>query len=281
MKIHTTSDGLRLHYVVDDFTDPWRESETLILLHAAMGSSLRFYAWVPHLARYFRVVRLDLRGHGQSEIPSRPDELTIERLALDVIELLDYLGCASAHIAGSSAGGIVSQQLAITYPHKVLSLALFASKPGMKQSNIDYRTWLAQINEKGLRRFLADTIQNRFDVSRIDPSFIEWFLNEAAKNDPEFIARFVTLMANVDLRNRLSEIRCPTLVIVPGNDPLGPISYYQVFRDQIPNVEFIVYDGLPHNITDAVPDRCAEELKRFLLKNSPIGTPAISDRKTE
>ncbi|MFH1301473.1 MAG: alpha/beta hydrolase [Planctomycetota bacterium] len=266
MKTFVASDGLRLHYVVDDFTDPWRVSETLILLHAAMGSSRRFYAWVPHLARHMRVVRLDLRGHGRSEIPDILHELTIDRLALDVVELLDELGCESAQVAGSSAGGIVAQQVAITYPHKVGSLALFASKPGMKKSNIDYGTWLSHIEKKGLRGFLEDTIQIRFDLSQQAPAFIEWFLDESARNDPEFLARFVTLMASVDLRDQLGKIQCPTLIVVPGNDPLGPIDYYQVFRERIPNVEFVVYDGLPHNITDAVPDRCAEELKRFLLK---------------
>ncbi|HEX6008348.1 MAG TPA: alpha/beta hydrolase, partial [Burkholderiales bacterium] len=54
------SDGLGLAYALDDYTDPWRAADTVILLHAAMGSSRRFYAWVPHLAGEFRVVRLDL-----------------------------------------------------------------------------------------------------------------------------------------------------------------------------------------------------------------------------
>jgi 3-oxoadipate enol-lactonase len=54
------SDGIRLAYNITDFTDPWTEPATLILLHAAMGSSRRFYAMVPPLCRRFRVVRLDL-----------------------------------------------------------------------------------------------------------------------------------------------------------------------------------------------------------------------------
>lgn len=266
MKTLTASDGLRLRYIIDNFTDPWRASETLLLLHAAMGSSLRFYAWVPHLSRHFRVGRLDLRGHGQSEIPEKPRELTIERLALDVVELLDHLGCESAHIAGSSAGGIIAQQVAITYPHRVRSLALFASKPGMKHSAVDFSQWVEQIKEKGLRGFLTDTVQDRFDTAQVDPGFLQWFLDESSKTDPALLARFVPLMASVDLRDRLAEIHCPTLVVVPGSDPISPMSYYQVFRERIPNVEFVVYDKLPHNITDAVPDRCAEELKRFLLE---------------
>ena len=46
----TASDGARLAYYIDDFTDPWRRAPTLLLLHAAMGSAKRYYAWVPALA---------------------------------------------------------------------------------------------------------------------------------------------------------------------------------------------------------------------------------------
>ena len=63
----TASDGLQLAYAIDDFTDPWTSASTLLLLHAAMGHSGHYYAWVPRLSRHYRVVRVDLRGHGASE----------------------------------------------------------------------------------------------------------------------------------------------------------------------------------------------------------------------
>src|ERR1700682_4398994 len=97
------SDGLSLAYDVEDFTDAWKPAPTLLLLHAAMGSARRYFAWVPHLAREYRVVRLDLRGHGNSEVPSAEQKLTLDRLVTDVVELLDHLGIASAHIVGNSA----------------------------------------------------------------------------------------------------------------------------------------------------------------------------------
>ncbi len=70
----TASDGLKLAFVEDDFTDPWGPHEPLILIHAAMGSSRRLYKWVPILSRDFRVVRPDMRGHGTTEIPG-PDRV--------------------------------------------------------------------------------------------------------------------------------------------------------------------------------------------------------------
>ena len=62
MQSFTASDGLKLSYRIDDYTDPWRQADTVVLVHAAMGSSNRFYAWVPHLARDFRVVPRSARA---------------------------------------------------------------------------------------------------------------------------------------------------------------------------------------------------------------------------
>ena len=88
----TASDGIRLAYYIDDYTDPWRKADTLLLLHAAVGSARRFYGWVPALCRHYRVVRLDLRGHGASEVPPASSPLDLDRLVADVSELLDHLG---------------------------------------------------------------------------------------------------------------------------------------------------------------------------------------------
>ena len=88
MRHFVTSDGLRLKYVIDDFTDPWRAAtETVLLVHAAMGSSRRFYAWVPHLARHFRVVRIDL----ERLLEHVERLLALLHLHLDVAEAIEDL----------------------------------------------------------------------------------------------------------------------------------------------------------------------------------------------
>src|SRR5204863_8789460 len=98
MESFTTSDNMILTYDFDDFTDPCKRAPTLLLLHAAMGSARRYFGWVPHLSRDYRVARLDLRGHGRSQIPRADQPLTLDRLVLDVVELLDYLDVGEAHI---------------------------------------------------------------------------------------------------------------------------------------------------------------------------------------
>lgn len=261
-----TSDGIDLKYAVDDYTDPWRKPETLLLVHAAMGSSRRFYAWVPHLARDYRVVRIDLRGHGESD-PHGPEPITFERVVQDIAELLDHLGAAKVHIAGSSAGAYISQGFASRHPNRVATLGCFAATPGMKTGHVDYSAWLARISKDGLVKFLRDTIRDRVNVETAPPGFIDWFVNEAGRTNIGTLSRFVPLMASQDLSKALAELRCPVLAVAPGADPLHTVAEYEALRRIVPNCEFVVLEGMPHNITDTAPDRCAQELLKFLRRH--------------
>jgi len=63
------SHNLDMYYEVDNFTDPWKKPETAVLHHGNCKGSQYWYAWVPVLARYYNVVRLDARGLGRSTVP--------------------------------------------------------------------------------------------------------------------------------------------------------------------------------------------------------------------
>ena len=263
------SDGVRLAYRIDDFTDPWRKAPSMLLLHAAMGSARRYYAWIPPLCRHYRIVRADLRGHGGSEIPPPDRPLTLDRLVLDAVELLDHLGLEHAHVVGNSAGGYLGQRLAMDHGRRARSLMLFGSTPGLKNSQAT--SWIPQIEAKGLRRFLAETIAERLPLDRVDPGLVEWFLDEAGNNDPAYIGRFVLLMASYDWSEEVGRIRCPTLVVVPGAEPIGSTANYEPFRRLGADVEMRIYAGAPHNICDAFPERCTADLLDFLGRRFGLG----------
>lgn len=264
MQTFRASDGIEIAYCIDDFTDPWKKADTLILLHSAMANAQRFYAWVPKLSRQYRVLRMDLRGHGASEIPPADPPLTMARLVQDAVEMMDHLGLESAHFIGNSAGGYVAQNLAMSHPSRINSALLFGSTPGLK--NTQAASWLPQVAEKGLRTFLAETIDDRFDLDQTDPGVVEFFLDQCAANDTAFIGRFIGHMTTLDWSDRLGEIRCPTLIVMPGAETVGGTGNYDVMRQRIPDNEFLSYEGLPHNICDAVPDRCVDDVLAFLAR---------------
>ena len=256
------SDGIKLAYYVDDYTDPWRPADTLLLLHAAVGHAKRFYAWVPGLCRHYRVVRLDLRGHGASDVPPESSKLDMDRLVADVEELLAHLGVGSCHIVGNSAGGYIAQNLAMQSPGKVKSLMLFGSTAGLRNSQA--ATWLPRIAKEGLRSFFGQTIADRLPLDKVPKGLVTWFVDETEKNDPAWITRFVGLMSSLEWGDKVDAIKCPTLLVIPGAETVGSIRNYDVMIERIPDVQAITYEGLPHNICDAVPDRCVADVLAFL-----------------
>ncbi len=263
------SDGLEIAYYIDDFTDPWSKPPVMILLHSAMGNAQRFYGWVPPLARHFRVVRMDLRGHGASGLPDPKQALSMDRFVDDVTELMDAIGCPVAHVVANSAGGYLAQRLAIDHPERVLSLALFGSTPGLSPAALQ---WLPRIEKEGLRNFLSDTIAMRFDLERTDPAQIRWFLDQTGECDQAYVVRFIGYWATQEWSGDLGRIGVPTLVVLPGEETVGTASSYDVMRDRIPDVTMITYGHMPHNIADMVPERCAADVLDFHRRK--FGYPA-------
>lgn len=262
----TTSDGMRISYEIDDYTDPWRKADTLVMVHSAMASARRYYAMVPALARHFRVVRMDMRGHGKSQVPPPDSPLSMERLVADLVELIAHLELPAVHLLGNSAGGYVCQNTAIAHPDRVKSLVLFGSGPGLKGT--DATGWVERIGAEGLRAFLARTIGYRFGAE-VDPGIVNFFLDEVEKNDVPWLARFVGLMSSLNWADRLHLIRCPTFLIIPGQDTASGVRDYSPMTDNIPDIRSVTLDGVCHNACDSVPDRCAEAALGFLLERFP------------
>ena len=147
MESFVASDGMRLAYAIDDFTDPWKRAPTLLLLHAAMGSARRYYAWVPRSPGITGWCGWICAGTAVPQVPPADRLLTLDRLVTDVTEMLDHLGLAAAHVVGNSAGGYLGQQLAMNQPSRVRSLMLFGSTPGLKNSQAP--SWIPQIAGQG------------------------------------------------------------------------------------------------------------------------------------
>jgi pimeloyl-ACP methyl ester carboxylesterase len=261
MQTFKTRDGMSVAYYVDDFTDPWTRPDTLLLLHAAMGNSRRWFRWVPPLARRYRVVRMDLRGHGASQIPKEGEPFSLDLLVGDALELLDHVGAKQAHVVGNSAGGYVSQKLAINHGERVKTLALYGSTPGLKNSHA--LTWIPKVKEVGLKKFLADTIDERFDANA-EPELVKWFIEQAGSNDPAFIARFVTHMTTHDFMDEVGKIKCPTLIVAAGKEKIGHASAYDDMHKRIAGSTLKLFDTGAHNICDGYPDRCVADLLAFL-----------------
>ncbi len=265
MQKFRTVDGMELAYHVDDFSPPWRKPETVVLLHAAMGNSTRWFSWMPKLTTQYRVVRMDLRGHGNSQKPTPEQDFSLQQLVDDATALIDLTGDQPVHLVGNSAGGYVAQQLAMQQPDKVKTLAVFGATPGLKHSHAP--TWIPKIQEVGLKKFLSDTIHERFDENA-DPQLVDWFIEQAGSNDPAFIARFVLHMCTHDFMDELVKVKAPTLIVAAGRESIGQADAYQEMHKRIAKSDLRYVDTAAHNICDGYPDLCVQHLQDFLQRNS-------------
>src|SRR6202795_2210090 len=129
MPTFPASADLQLHYLGEVFTDPWTEPETVLLLHGNAESSLAWYAWVPLLARRFRVVRPDMRGYGASTPMPRGFAWTLDVIIDDYARLMDSLGVPRFHLVGAKIGGVIARAFAARRPQRVMTLTVIGSPP--------------------------------------------------------------------------------------------------------------------------------------------------------
>src|SRR5919204_2664613 len=96
--------SLDLHYIVDDYTDPWRTPGTILLLHGNAESSAAWYTWVPRLAHRYRVVRPDMRGFGASTPMPREFPWTLDVLIDDFCADVPKIACPTLVITTEGSG---------------------------------------------------------------------------------------------------------------------------------------------------------------------------------
>ena len=153
------------HYELDDFTDPWKPAETIVIQHG-LGRSYRFwYHWVPLLARHYRVIRRDMRGHGQSADPGPNQAWSVEELLTDIKGFLDALNLDRVHYVGESIGGLLGIACAVRWPERFKSLTLCAGAikiPPSVQRHfaVGYADWHTALGALGDEKALTVPVQS-------------------------------------------------------------------------------------------------------------------------
>lgn len=105
--------------------------EVLVFLHGFTGTHRTWIAYEDNLSDHFRILMVDLLGHGQTDAPAEWKRYDITKVASDIIAILNQLNIKKAHLAGYSMGGRVAITIAILYPERVASLLLESSTPGI------------------------------------------------------------------------------------------------------------------------------------------------------
>ena len=267
MPMAHVADDLDMHYLIDDFTDPWSEPETILLLHGSSESGAMWFGWVPHLARHFRVVRPDMRGFGASTPMPRNYPWELDAVVDDFASLMRQLGIERFHLAGAKIAGTIARRFASRFPDQVLTLTLIGTPPPRrdhKPGTLD--AWLAQIEREGVEAWARGTMAGRLG-SHFPPEGLAWWAKNLMGRTAQSTALgFVATIPGWDVAADLPRITCPTLVITTEGSALGTVEDMRVWQQKISNSTLLALPGDSFHAAATDSDRCAQETRDFILR---------------
>jgi len=236
--------------LVTSLDGPDDEAPVLVLGNPIGTTRFVWDRQVQALARHFRVLRLEWRGHGvpgaQSAAPKGP--YTIAELGADVLAAANYYGIESFAYAGVSLGGMTGLWLAANAPERVTSLAVCcAALTPMPSPDLWHER--ARLVRAGGMDAIADTVVPRwFTPSFVagHPGEVEPVLGMLRGTQPEGYAGCGEAIASMDLRPLLPSVKAPTLVLSGALDPAAPPWVGAVTARGISGSRLVVVRGASH-----------------------------------
>ncbi|WP_375509161.1 alpha/beta fold hydrolase [uncultured Caballeronia sp.] len=263
--ISTTFDGrgIALNYRLEG-----EGSHALVCIHG-VGSNLE--AWEGIVARLrdtFRILTLDLRGHGRSTLVKGRYE--IDDFVGDVLALADHVGFDQFDLAGFSLGGLIAQRVALTHPERLKKLVLLSTVSGrtpQERERVAARLAALQSGDRGshydasLSRWLTEGFQQR------NPELVARLRQRNAENDPDCYAAAYRVLAQTDFGGFIDQIGVPTLIATGEEDQGSNPRMAQYMHQRIPNSQLEILPGLRHSILIEAPEVVAALMRRFLASD--------------
>lgn len=238
MTFWTADDKTNIYYeLIGDNS----EQDPLLLLPGLMGAvSSQWRNFVPVLSAKYRLILMDLRGHGLSE--NRQHTLLPDRMVQDIFGLLDYLGIAEVHVAGYSLGGYLGLMFALNQPRRVWTLLMHATKFYWNQESL----------EKIKRQLDPDRITEKA------PSYATQLAEEHGASRWRALARqggdLTAYLTEKGLtEGMVSRVQCPLLVSVGDRDELITLPEAMRLSRLMPQGELLVLPGVRHPFSAVRP----------------------------
>jgi 3-oxoadipate enol-lactonase len=224
---------------------------SVVFLHG-LGSCAADWRWqVAAFEERYRVITLDLPAHGRSALGARPrrERLRVESMAAAVAQLLARLGDGPVHVVGLSLGGCVALALALGAPTRVRSLTLVNAFARLRPAG-----WrgVCRMLERLVLLAVAPMPVIAAHVARgLFPGSEQGHLRAAAiasleRNDKRAYFAAVRALTRFDVRRRLAEVRCPTLIVAGEADTTVPRASAELLRRSIPDARLLIVPGSGH-----------------------------------
>jgi pimeloyl-ACP methyl ester carboxylesterase len=256
--------GCELHYELADLTPPWISAPETILFHHGLGSTSGIWAqWLPLLADRFRIIRLDMRGHGRSKFPEGGAPVTLDILTDDLFTVADAAGAKRFHLVGESIGGTIALNAAVRHRERLLSLTVSngAHVGGSIESVHD---WRQIIDAYGMTGWSKHMMPRRFFDAAITADMWRWYEREQANISPDFLLAALAALVSTDLAPKLKTIDLPVLLMHGDSSPFIAINVMSDLKAQLPRCRLQVFAHARHGLPFSHAKECAETLRHFL-----------------
>lgn len=255
------SNGINLYYEIHG------EGQPLLFIHG-LGSSARDWEYqVAEFSESYKVITLDLRGHGQSDKPAGPYSMSM--FAADTVGLLRGLGIDRAHVVGLSLGGGVAFQLAVDSPSMLKSLTIVNSTPELIVRTFKERmtVWqrLVIVKLLGMRK-MGEVLSKRLFIKPEQEDIRQIFVTRWAENDQRAYLNAMRALIGWSVAARIGSIRCPTLVIAADQD-YSPVSVKEEYTAKIPGARLVIIPDSRHATPVEQPEQFNLVLKKFLAEH--------------
>ncbi len=219
---------------------------------------------MPLLTKHFKVLRFDTRGHGCSSAPAGP--YSLDELAQDVLGLFQALDIQQTHWLGLSMGGMIGQTLILQYPQLFNSLVL-ADTTSKRPENAQ-QMWGERINKaktQGMAAMVESTLERWFsdDFRKHYPTIIQKIAEGIEATSVNGFTGCCEAISHINTFDRLSEISCPTLIMVGEQDHGTPPEMARAMKERMPKAIFHTIPNAGHISNIEQPNRFNQHLLDF------------------
>ena len=267
------SETLNVHYEVDDFTDPWEERPFLVLQHGNGRTGEFWYRWIPYLSRYYRVIRPDMRGLGQSGMPLDLNrDITLDSLLSDLTAIFRDVGAESVHYCGESMGGILGLALAARSPELVKTLTIvstpvFIEEQMKSRYAMGHGSRIEAMQAMGIREWVAATTRKTRLPADSEPGLFNWYVDEFAKGDPDVQVAMSKLVNSANASALLGDVKAPVLGLYPSAGQITSEQQIGLLEEQLSNFRLLRLPTDYHMVQLLFPEQCTEALIAFLKQH--------------
>jgi 3-oxoadipate enol-lactonase len=245
------------------------QGQPLVMIRGVGSNVDHWYEQVPDLSQKYQLLVFDNRGIARTSDPG--GSFSTKNMAADTVALMEAVGIKKAHLLGYSMGGMIAQEFALAYPHKINGLILVATDCGISlrtEARPEYSRLFTEMIRLGTNEaktsaagclFAKQTFKNRPDIIQ---RYAEVSLRfPASQKTLERQWEAITLH---DACSRLQNITAPTLVITGSEDVLIPPENSRLLAERIPDAQLRTITGGGHLFVVEQPQQFNEAVLGFL-----------------